>query len=101
MLHHDIIHWMLKEWDSAFRGSALSQQRDIGEWSKQVTVRYEDFNEQIFEATMEFVLFTVRHTLKESHGNDWPKTDDKTWEIRNVKFRKVSAAKALGDSAEN
>ncbi|SRR6266481_95307 len=88
MQEHDILSLMVDEWNSAFSGAGLAA-LDVHEWPAKITITYEDFASNKFEVALDLVVFPIDKTLADKHGNDWPKHEYKTVEVRNIKFTAV------------
>jgi hypothetical protein len=82
MTQHDIFYWLAEDWNQKSEGITE-------EWPKPLTIRYEDFSGKEFEALMTLAFFPVQFSLSRRHGGEWPRHDYKTWEFRDIKFRRT------------
>jgi len=79
---HNIFFWMLADWNGDSRG--ITQ-----EWSKLITISYEDFRHRKFEASMTLMFYPIRHMLKENESfKVW--RHYKTWEFRDIQFKRIA-----------
>jgi hypothetical protein len=78
---HDIFFWMLVDWNNDSKGITE-------EWSKPITIRYEDFRGRQFEASMTLMFYPIKHMLKENKR--FKVRDYKTWEFRDIQFKRMA-----------
>ncbi len=89
MRSHDFLELMMDAWNSEFNAGRLAAASNAHEWPVKITVTYEDFAQNKFEATSELVIFPIQKAIADQ-GGIWPsKQNLKTVEVRNLKFKLV------------